>query len=233
MKVVFDMTNPKTEINYADIVTPDEILDAHRQLAHMLEALTTVEEPPSVRPEIVCVAQGWSALQIGRSVANIPLYLAGRQYPMVNTLSFDGDMSKSWSADALQLHLQAVTGAPPAAAGADVNDIRLWYSTKDRQAGCCVILGCDSKLAHLNPEGVQGAYQRREDGKGYAFTYRLPWAALHSTRAPRPGERLTACIQCHWGTEHGDDLLCGGVEVRADNASEVYVPESWGWAVFE
>ena len=164
------------------------------------------------------------------------LYVAGEvadPYPMVNTLSFDGDMSKSWSADALQFHLQAVTGAPPAAAGADVNDIRLWYSTKDRQAGCCVILGCDSKLAHLNPEGVQGAYQRREDGKGYAFTYRLPWAALHSTRAPRPGERLTACIQCHWGTEHGDDLLCGGVEVRADNASEVYVPESWGWAVFE
>lgn len=164
------------------------------------------------------------------------LYVAGEvadPYPMANALAFDGDMRRSWSADAVQLHLRAVTGAPPADAGADVNDIRLWYSTRDRRAGCCVILGNGIEAAHVNPAGVQGAYRRREGGNGYAFTYRLPWPALNSRRAPRRGERLTACLQCHWGTENGEDLWCGGVEVRADNAPEVYVPESWGEAVFE
>jgi hypothetical protein len=153
-------------------------------------------------------------------------------YPMVNTLGFDGDMRRSWSSDALQLHLQAVTGAPPAAKGAIINDIRLWYSTPEGRAGCCIIPGLDTQRARVNPTGVQGAFRRREDGKGYTLTFRLPWSALHSHRAPLPGERLTACIQCHWGTANGDGLLCGGVEVRADNAPEVYVPESWGQAVF-
>jgi hypothetical protein len=48
------------------------------------------------------------------------------------------------------------------------------------------------------------------DGTGSVFEYRIPWSALNSTRAPRKGEKLTACIQCHWGTEKGDDLR-GGV----------------------
>ncbi len=164
------------------------------------------------------------------------LYVAAQvadPYPMVNTLAFDGDMRRSWSSDALQLHLQAVTGAPPAAAGVVINDIRLWYATGEGRAGCCIIPGNDMQQARVNPEGVHSVYRCREDGKVYSLTCRLPWPALSSPRAPRPGERLTACIQCHWGTETGDGLLCGGVEVRADNAPEVYVPESWGLALFE
>jgi len=164
------------------------------------------------------------------------LYVAGAvadPYPMVNALPFDGDINRSWEADALQLHLRAVTDATPGPGGADINDIRLWYSTKDRAAGCCVILGADVATARVNPAGARGAYRRRGDGTGYSFTYRLPWAALNSARGPRPGERLTACIQCHWGPENGEGMLCGGVEIRADNAPEVYVAESWGQAVFE
>ena len=153
--------------------------------------------------------------------------------PMVNAVSFDGDLSRSWDTDALQLRLRAVTDGPPAESGADINDIRLWYSTTDRQAGCYVVLGNNADAGRLNPTGVRGAFQLRADGQGYAFEYRLPWTALNSTRAPRAGERLTACLQCHWGTEDGTGQLCGGVEVRVDNAPEIYVPESWGWAVFE
>ena len=164
------------------------------------------------------------------------LYVAGEvadPFPMINALSFDGDLSKSWDADALQLRLRAVTEGRPAASGADINDIRLWYSTTDRQAGCHVILGNNADDGRLNPAGASGAYRLRAGGHGYTFEYRLPWAALNSARAPRAGERWTACIQCHWGTEDGTAQLCGGAEVRADNAPEVYVPESWGWAVFE
>lgn len=164
------------------------------------------------------------------------LYVAGEvadPYPMVNVLSFDGDLNTSWSGDALQLRLQAVTDDPPADSGAEINDIRLWYSTTDRRGGCYVVLGNHADAGRLNPDGAQGAYKLRAGGKGYTFEYRLPWAGLNSVRAPRSGERLTACIQCHWGTEDGAAMLCGGAEVRIDNAPEVYVPESWGRAVFE
>jgi hypothetical protein len=160
------------------------------------------------------------------------LYVAGDiadPFPMINALAFDGDMRKSWDADAVQIHLRVIADGT----NADINDIRLWYSTKDRRAGCCVILGINEKKARLNPPGVQGAYRLRADGKGYSFEYRIPWAALNSARAPRRGEKLTACIQCHWGTENGDGLLCGAVDVRADSSKEAFEPPSWGRAVFE
>ncbi len=165
------------------------------------------------------------ALYVGGEVAD--------PYPLRNPLAFDGDMRKSWESDALQLHLQAVTDdAPGEGAETGINDIRLWYSTPERAAGCCILPGSDPAKARVNPEGAQGSYRERPDGKGYTFTWRLPWTVLNATRAPRAGERLTACIQCHWGTEDGRDLLCGGVEVRSDNAPEVYVRASWGQAVF-
>ena len=161
------------------------------------------------------------------------LYVAGEvadPYPMCNPLAFDGDMRRSWESDALQLHLKAVTDTPGEVA--EINDIRLWYSTPERAAGCCIIPGADATKACVNPVGVLGDYRKHADGNGYTFTYRLPWAALNSTRAPHAGERLTACVQCHWGTEDGQEFLCGGAEVRADNAPEVYVAESWGQAIF-
>jgi|GEM_PF-782909 len=160
------------------------------------------------------------------------LYVAGDiadPFPMVNTTAFNGDMRKSWSSDALQIHLRAVTSQ----ADADINDIRLWYSTKDRRAGCCVIPGIAEDKAVLNPPGAEGTYKLRSNGKGYTFEYRIPWQALNSTRAPRRGEELTACVQCHWGTEKGDGLMCGAADVRSDSKKEVYEPESWGLAVFE
>jgi hypothetical protein len=164
------------------------------------------------------------------------LYIAAEvadPHPMVNALSLNGDMSRSWSADALQIHLRALTDAPPASSDADINDIRLWYSTTDAAPAACIFLGMDIASAKINPPGVIGAFQLREGGKGYRFTYRLPWSALNSARPPHKGERLTACLQCHWGTPDGENLLCGGVEIRSDNAPEVYVAESWGHAIFE
>ena len=67
-------------MDYADIVQPEEMQDARRWLASMLETLTNVEEASDVRPEITCVSQGWGELQLGMSMAKIPLYLAGRKY---------------------------------------------------------------------------------------------------------------------------------------------------------
>jgi len=74
------MANAGSAINDAALVMPDEMHDAHRHLAQMIEALTVVETAGTIHPEIICVSQGWLELQIGRSVAGIPLYLAGRQY---------------------------------------------------------------------------------------------------------------------------------------------------------
>ena len=52
------MTNSQNEMNYADIVKPEEMQDARQWLASMLEALTAVEEVCDVRPEITCLSQG-------------------------------------------------------------------------------------------------------------------------------------------------------------------------------
>jgi hypothetical protein len=67
-------------LNHADIVNPEEMQDARRWLAGMLEALTAVETACDVRPEITCVSQGWGELQIGVSMDKTPLCLAGKTY---------------------------------------------------------------------------------------------------------------------------------------------------------
>mgnify|MGYP003730968769 CR=1 FL=1 len=161
------------------------------------------------------------------------LYVAGDvadPFPMKNMNSFDSDMRNSWSSDALQLHIQAISDSPDTV----MNDVRLWYSTKDKMAGCYIIAGNSTEnKGVLNPQHVKGAYKIRKDGQGYTFEFCIPWIALNSTRAPYKGERVTACIQCHWGTEKGDNILCGAVDVRKDSKKEPYEQQSWGWAVFE
>ena len=69
----------KREMNYAAIVTPDEMQDRHAWLEQALGALrrTPTCEP---RAEVKAVKQGWGTLQVGRSVSKGPLCLQGQTY---------------------------------------------------------------------------------------------------------------------------------------------------------
>jgi alpha-galactosidase len=67
-----------TTIDYATIVTPDEMQDARQWLADRLESLTAESSPHAAT--IVCKSQGWGKLQTGRSVMDRPLCLEGKTY---------------------------------------------------------------------------------------------------------------------------------------------------------
>jgi alpha-galactosidase len=64
------------------LVNPEERQDARQWLESMLAALTAVEKPNVVEPEIICVRQGWGDLRIGVSMHDkkTPLCLAGRTF---------------------------------------------------------------------------------------------------------------------------------------------------------
>jgi len=64
-------------VDYATIVTPDEMQDARQWLADRLESLTA-ESPHAAA--IVCKSQGWGTLQTARSVMEGPLCLEGKTY---------------------------------------------------------------------------------------------------------------------------------------------------------
>ncbi len=70
----------QNEMDYAAIVTADEMLDREAWLAPVLEALR--QPPASSRrtAAIEVVKQGWGSLQVGRSVFKTPLCLQGKQY---------------------------------------------------------------------------------------------------------------------------------------------------------
>ncbi len=65
-------------VDYATIVTPDEMQDARQWLADRLESLTAEGSPHAAT--IVCKSQGWGTLQTARSVMDGPLCLEGKTY---------------------------------------------------------------------------------------------------------------------------------------------------------
>ncbi len=129
------------------------------------------------------------------------LYIGARvkdPTPMVNNYSFGGEVNMAWNADAIQLRFLAVPGVqskatlqgggpPPPEIDRCINHITLWYSTQDKKAGFFIQHTLGFKDAALNPPGVEGAYLKDADGKGYALEYRIPWAVLRA-RGRSPAE---------------------------------------------
>ncbi len=176
------------------------------------------------------------------------LYVGGRvkdPTPMVNGYAFGGQYNMSWNADAIQLRFLAhpdiqssaslqTGGQMPVEQQQFVNHITLWYSTLDQRAGYFAMYTLGFRDPVLNPPGVEGAFRQDEDGRGYSFEYRIPWAVL---RAPRPfagGDTAQVQWQVHWGNDQGTAVRTGMTDVRNAASGDLgYMgPSSWGQAVF-
>ncbi|MGD0090906.1 MAG: FlgD immunoglobulin-like domain containing protein, partial [Planctomycetota bacterium] len=177
------------------------------------------------------------------------LYVGGQvkdPTPMVNNYAFSGDWGSAWNADAVQIRFisnPAIKSAASLQSGGHmspedqkyVNHITLWYSTLDKKAGYAAAYTLGFQDAVLNPEGVEGAYRKDADGKGYSFEYRIPWKVL---RAPRPlqgGDEVQVSWQLHWGNDLGTAVRCGMTDVRNPASGDLgYMgPACWGKGIFE
>ena len=177
------------------------------------------------------------------------LYVGGQvkdPTPMVNNYAFGGDWGSAWNADAVQIRFisnPAIKSTASIQSGGRmspedqkyVNHITLWYSTLDKKAGYAAAYTLGFQDGVLNPEGVEGAYRKDADGKGYSFEYRIPWKVL---RAPRPlqgGDEVQTSWQIHWGNDLGKEVRCGMTDVRNPASGDLgYMgPACWGQGIFE
>ncbi|MDP7023396.1 MAG: sugar-binding protein [Kiritimatiellia bacterium] len=166
--------------------------------------------------------------------------------PMLNMHAFGGAGNMAWNADAIHVFLVAnpkvrskvsTQGGPkmPPDQQKYVNMLTLWYSTEDKQAGyyCNYTLGWHDNV--LNPPGVEGAFRKDADGKGYSMEYRIPWKALRADEPLKGGDAIQASWQMHWGNDQGTAVRCGMGDVRDPDGMDLgYMgPKSWGMAIFE
>lgn len=177
------------------------------------------------------------------------LYIAGIMRdptPMVNNYSFTDEVWSSWNADAVQVRLTAnpelksqwcmwQAAEVPAEAQQSICHLTLWYSTRDKQAGCYIAYGLGFTGACVNPVGVAGAYKKAADGKGYTFEYRLPYNVLHAPRRWQGGDVIQTQWQVHWGVSTGKGLQCGLTDIRPIDAMGLGYsgPANWGLGILE
>ncbi len=166
--------------------------------------------------------------------------------PLINQYAFGGRVDMSWNADAIQLRvlsypnvrssasLQSGGKVPPEIERC-INHITLWYSTQDEKAGYFSTHGMNFRDPQLNPPGVEGAYKRDADEKGYSMEYKIPWSVLRAPNPPSPGDTLQIQWQIHWGNDRGTGVRTGMTDVRNPASGDLgYMgPASWGVGILE
>jgi hypothetical protein len=177
------------------------------------------------------------------------LYIGGHvkdPSPLINHYSFADDPGLCWDADAVQLRFISdpairstaslqTGGQMPAEQQKNVCHLTLWHSTRDKKPGFFICYTLNFTDGKLNPPGVQGAYRKDADGKGYTFEYRVPWTVLRAPRPLRGGDQVQVQWQQHWGLDVGRGLRCGLTDIRNPASGDLgYMgPTSWGLGIFE
>lgn len=189
------------------------------------------------------------SLQAAMMYDTTALYIGGHvkdPTPLINNYNLKDDVNMSWNADAVQVRVfsnpNVISTASSMSSGRDKGEkdyichLTLWHSTRDQKAGLYICYTLDFQGGQVNPPGVEGAYRKDADGKGYTFEYRIPYAVLHTPRPYTGGDKFQAQFQMHWGMESGQGLRCGMTDLRsaAGGSNLGYMgPASWGTAVVE
>lgn len=141
--------------------------------------------------------------------------------PMMNRHDPKTDADKAWDADVCQIFF----GADPDAAwplhfssfdpqhkSVDAGTMMLWYFT-DRQEPCLAVfraMGFNKPMRpDLGANGVippgefSGAFRRQEDGGGYTFEYRIPWAVMGMKRTPKANDIIPLSLAVFWSRPDG------------------------------
>ena len=184
------------------------------------------------------------ALYIG-AVVRDPSPMMNRHDPRV-----DGD--KGWDADACQfrLALDPKLGYPIEIgygngdmANPNIVHLILWYYT-DRQEPCLQIhssMNYRSPRPEWAPFGVvphdcyQAKYVKMADGRGYTFTYRIPWSTLGARAPLKGGDLVAGTVQFNWGLPDGMHTAGGSAwcyDVMAGPGFPYQNTACWGKLLF-
>lgn len=184
------------------------------------------------------------ALYIGAIVRD-PSPMMNRHDPKV-----DGD--KGWDADSCQFRiaLDPKLGYPVKIgwgngdmANPNIVHLTLWYYTDNRQP--CLQMHSSMNFKSPRPEwapfGVvpakyfQANYVKMDDGRGYTFSYRIPWSTLGAKAPLQGGDLVAGTVQFNWGRPDGLHTAGGSAwcyDVMAGPGFPYQNTTCWGKIIF-
>ncbi|MFW5857214.1 MAG: hypothetical protein ACOCX4_04985 [Planctomycetota bacterium] len=162
------------------------------------------------------------------------LYISGEvrdPNPMMNRHDPQVKPHRAWDADACQFRLVIDGDAdypveesafryrgknPAKDTRDDIVHILMWHYTDDATAHLQMHLGMGYRTPReewgrhgLVPHGLfDGAYRKWDNGRGYTFEYRIPWATFGTDDPPTGGDVVAGTAQVHWSRPDG--LSTGG-----------------------
>ncbi len=139
------------------------------------------------------------------------LYLSFRfkdRTPMVNHVDPQQRPGSGWIADCVQVRLWADEGKPIGPGGARITHIDCYYYTDEKRPTAYVTYndmsrrqdGLEGTITEAIGQGVDAAFIKDPDGRGYTQEMRISWK--HLRRDGRPyvaGETLRLGLECFWG----------------------------------
>ena len=178
------------------------------------------------------------------------LYVCGEvrdSTPLMNRHDPQVEPDWAWDADVCQfrLVLDAAQGYPVNEGGGGVDNdqmahMMLWYYT-DRKEPCLQVkYGMNYKLPKAGYAGgviphdkFQAVYRKADDGRGYTFEYRIPWATLEAKHPPKADDFVAATVQFNWS--RADGLRTNGgwaYDVMGGPGFTFQSSACWGKAIF-
>ena len=184
------------------------------------------------------------------------LYIGGLvrdNSPMMNRHDPLTTPSKAWDADVTQIFfsLNPDEKAPKYFShiaanreGAPVATMLLWYFT-DRELPSLAMFRGMRFVTSLRPDihesglitpgNYSAAYKKGEDGRSYAFEYRIPWNTFPLTRKPVANDRLVATMASFWSNSDGTKVAGGhawAYNIMAKPGFPWQATDCWGTLIF-
>jgi len=172
--------------------------------------------------------------------------------PMMNRHDPKVDPEKAWDADVCQIYmvLDPAMGYPvnKSSFGREVDDrictLYLWYYTDRREPNLACFKGMtfDTPLRQdlaangaIPHDRFQAAFVKAEDGRGYTFEYRIPWATLGAKSHPKAGDVVAGAAQFCWSAPDGFKTAGGSAWAYDVMSGPGFVFQStacWGKFIF-
>jgi hypothetical protein len=164
--------------------------------------------------------------------------------PMQNPWDPVAQPFQGWRADNAQIYFWDDPGAPFGPEGSRVMQLTCWWCHESSRPGASIMVGPighgrepEAKLTDMVGKGVDLAYRRDDDGRGYTAEMRIDWRLLsRHGRAYRAGTSMGMGLEVFWGNPSGDgpehrltDLLN---PERPQRSFYWSTPEAWGTARF-
>jgi len=132
--------------------------------------------------------------------------------PMINHVDPKVEWEKGWRSDCVQLRFWTDAEKPIGPGGAMITHVDCYYFTDEQRPTACVnrhdisrrAAGLEGRISEAIGRGVEAAFRKDADGKGYVQEMAIEWELIRRSGEPYlAGESFRMGLECFWGDGSG------------------------------